>query len=179
MSSMQGWPRAIRFALKLAIAIAALCCAVAAFIWWMMDPLNLGAPRDDKLIAIFQDNRPTFEELRVMAIADAQRTGYINWSEISGDVSWTRKNKYWLLLAKIGHGVKILQSEGIVRFVFAGGGLLAIGPGWLKGIEYVPVDDNRNNRRAGRIVENNLDQANVLPPGVSLRRITDNWFILY
>jgi len=94
-------------------------------------------------------------------------------------VSWTRKNKYWLLLAKIGHGVKILQSEGIVRFVFAGGGLLAIGPGWLKGIEYVPVDDNRNNRRAGRIVENNLDQANVLPPGVYLRRITDNWFILY
>jgi hypothetical protein len=67
-----------------------------------------------------------------------------------------------------------IDYDNVVRFIFAGGGLSAIGPGWVKGIEYVAVDC----KRVWDIVHN-LDKARLLPAGVYLRPIERKWFIFY
>jgi hypothetical protein len=67
-----------------------------------------------------------------------------------------------------------VDYDGTVRFIYAGGGLSAIGPGWGKGIEFVPDD----YRRKGSIAQN-LDEARKLPPNVYLREIEPHWFIFY
>ena len=64
--------------------------------------------------------------------------------------------------------------DNVVKFVFAWGGLSAIGPEWTKGIEYVPGDDEDE---AGFLP--NLDKPGALPYGMYVREIEPHWFIFY
>lgn len=149
--------------------------ALAAFLFWLADPLNLKAPRDRNLIAFFHDHRVAFDKLRDMAAADRQEVSYISESDIEGKISDARKQEYRSLLSKIYPCLKVVVDyDTSMRFVFAEGGLSAISSGWLKGIEYVPDD----HQRKGKIVQD-LDEANSLPPGVYLREIESNWLVVY
>src|SRR5271157_1858615 len=79
-----------------------------------------------------------------------------------------------LLFEISSHLVVTKDNDNVVRFIFEEGGWLAIGPGWLKGIEYVPG----NYEKEGIIVQ---DLANVgkLSPGIYLRPIEARWFVVY
>jgi hypothetical protein len=64
----------------------------------------------------------------------------------------------------------------LVRFHFAGGSLSAIGPGWFKGIEYLPGD---LSEREG-VVSPELNHPASLATGeVYLRMIDAHWFIFF
>ena len=69
--------------------------------------------------------------------------------------------------------MSVIAGQGEVEFTFTWGGLLAIGPEWRKGIEYLPeVDEND-------VIVQNLDNPGKLPPGLYLRQIEPHWFIFY
>jgi hypothetical protein len=50
----------------------------------------------------------------------------------------------------------------------------AIGPGWVKGIEYVPGGYSREG-----VLSADLDGARKLPARVYIRQIEPNWFVFY
>ncbi len=169
---------------KIVIGFVVICCAVYAFLLWLVDPFNLSAPADQKLIMIFHDHREAFEKLREMATEDSGQNLYITQSAIEGNITEARKQEYKTLLSEIYprglhypgvHQVHQVDAEpdGWVRFVFAGGEF-PISGGWLKGIDYQPG----NRRRIGTIIQN-LDKANTLPPDIYLREIEPNWYIVY
>jgi hypothetical protein len=60
------------------------------------------------------------------------------------------------------------------RFIFAWGGSSAIGPGWIKGIQFSP----QGAKLIGQQVAT-LDNERNLPEGVNLKELMPNWFILY
>jgi hypothetical protein len=163
---------------KMVFGFVLVCFALGALVFWMADPLNLRAPKDQKLLTLFHDHRAAFERLRQMATEDLQqkKASYFNESCFYGKLDEMRKQEYKPLVSEIYHGLTVtVDYDATARFCFAGGGMiLAIGPGWVKGIQYVPG----NYERKGHVVQN-LDEANTLPPGVYLREIEPNWFIFY
>lgn len=161
---------------KMTFGFIVVCCALGALVFWMADPLNLSAPSDKDLLTLFHDHRTAFERLRQMATEDLQQKNavYYNQTASYGKLDEMRKQEYKHLLSEI-HGHSVAPGyDGAVGFAFAGGGLSAISPGWSKGIVYIPG----NYARGAHIVQN-LDKANKLPPGVYLRQIEQNWFIVY
>lgn len=158
---------------KVTLGLVVCLIAVGAILFWVIDPLYLKAPKDRELIKVFQDHRAAFEQLRQMATEDS--VGYLTESDLDTRLSDTRRQKYKSLLSEIRPSLTVTADKGLVRFIFAsGGGLLAIGPGWLKGIEYAPG----STAREGGILEN-LDQPASLAWGdVYLRQIEPNWFII-
>lgn len=148
---------------------------VSAIIFWMADPLYLKAPKDSELRTIFREHRSAFEQLGHMVVEDSE--SYLTKSHMDVRLNDARKNEYQNLLSEIHHSGLIITTgpQSKVRFIFAIGGLSAIGPGWLKGIEYVPegVDP------AGDILEN-LDQPSSLAEeGVYLHQIESKWFVIF
>ena len=157
---------------KMAFGLIIVCCAIGVFVFWMADPLNLKAPKDQELFTLFHDHRMAFERLRQMA-NEEQKAWFISVSHLELDK--VRKQEYKRLLSEIYPG--LIVGKGIdtgVRFTFAWGGLSAISPGWLKGIDYIPGD----YRKEG-VIEQNLDEARKWAPGVYLRQIEPHWFIVY
>lgn len=161
---------------KMTFGFIVVCCGLGVLVFFGADPLNLRAPSDKKLFTLFRDHRAAFEKLRQMATEDLQqkKASYYNAASSYGKLDEKRKQEYKHLLSEIHGRTVAADYDGSAGIVFAGGGLSAIGPGWMKGIEYFPGD----NRRKGDIVQN-LDEANKLPPGVYLRQIEQNWFIVY
>jgi hypothetical protein len=138
------------------------------------DTLNLAPPTDQSLISIFQNHHGAFEELRQMAIEDLGKASYISESDVEGRITDTRKQTYRLLLREIYPGLAVAADyDKSVTFRFATEGS-AISPSWMKGIVYDPA----SSEKAGRVIQN-LDKANILPPGMYLRPIAPNWFIVY
>jgi hypothetical protein len=64
-----------------------------------------------------------------------------------------------------------VDYDHTVRFLFVIGQISAIGPDWMKGIEYVPG----GYESKGDLVQT-LDNARTLPTGVYLRKIEPDWF---
>ena len=164
---------------KTVIGLVIACCVVAVpilLILWMADPLNLRAPNDRALIVLFHDHRMALERLRQMATEDLNVQGWrITASSLNEKLDDARKREYRHLLSEVQPLGMSVDYDGTVRFAYAGGGILAIGPEWGKGIEYVPGD----YRKKGAIVQN-LDRARKLPLGdVYLRQIEPHWFIFY
>lgn len=155
---------------KVTLGLVVCLIAVGAILFWVIDPLYLKAPKDRELIKVFQDHRAAFEQLRQMATEDS--VGYLTESDLDTRLSDTRRQKYKSLLSEIRPSLTVTADKGLVRFIFAsGGGLLAIGPGWLKGIEY------STDRKA---TMENLDQlASLATGGVYLRQIEPKWFIVF
>lgn len=99
---------------------------------------------------------------------------YFSESHSDTRLSDTRRQKYKSLLSETRDGLTVTTNNQSVRFIFASGGLFAIGPGWLKGIEYLPGSADRE----GAIMEN-LDQLTSLATRrVYLRQIEPNWFVI-
>lgn len=164
------------FRLKLVSSTVAMCFVLVACGLWEAGcgrsrPVE---PEDQDLIAIFHAHRQTFEELQAMAGEDAQRGWYLGASDPS-TLDQSRQNEYKKLISQIRPGLEVAMngSTGVVRFIFAGQGS-AIGPGWAKGIEYVPGDHTREG-----ILSADLDGARKLPANVYIRQIEPKWFVFY
>jgi hypothetical protein len=161
--------------LRLAFGFIMVCCALGAFVFWMVDPLNLRSPKDQTLLTLFHDHRPAFEELCQMVTEDSPQDYYFSKSHLGERLNEMRKQEYKRLLSEICPDLIVtISPDGTARFIFAGGGLSAISAGWIKGIEYVPGSYEREG-----LIMQNLDKANRLPPGVYFRQIEPKWFIVY
>jgi hypothetical protein len=77
--------------IRILIWPAVVSSAVALLVFWMADPLNLTAPSDQKLIAIFHEHRAAFEELRQMATADLQKESYFSLYVLDDKLGKARK----------------------------------------------------------------------------------------
>ena len=149
--------------LKMTLGFFALCCIIVALVFWALDPLNLRAPKDQDLISLFHDHRTAFDRLsKIVSNGIAHGIDKQN-------------PEYKDLLSEL-HPVQTVSWDygGKVIFTFAYGSLSAIGPGWSKGIIYLPGSYERDG-----IILQNLDTANKLPAQSYLRRIAPNWFIFY
>jgi hypothetical protein len=145
---------------KVILGLTTACGALAAVYLWLADPLNLKSLSDQELISIFSAHPAAFEQLRQMATEDMQRESYFSESNLDSTLDTKRKQTYKSLLSEIYPRLVVTIDHGkIVRFIFASGGLSAIGPGWLKGIEYLP----ENYKVEG--VRQNLDAESELPAG--------------
>jgi len=148
---------------------------ISAVLYITGDPLNITAPRDSQLLKTFHDHHDAFEQIRLMAAQDMQHGWYLGLSEMS-KIDESRQSQYERQISQIQSGLKVGVGgqDGVVRFIFANGSrLLAIGDGWAKGIEYIPVIYNKQGRMT------NLDMMQNVQSGVYLRQIDTNWFIFY
>jgi hypothetical protein len=160
------------FSFKTFLALVVLCLAfAAAFViylvhsWSGSSSFGLDVSKDIQLVTLFQGHRAAFEKLHQMGAEDLKRGWYLGVSDF-------------------GDGM---------RFIFAGDETSAIGPGWIKGIEYVPGSYETNGAIYGSaeingsnyqqqwqgIISANLDNTQTLPAHVYLRQIESNWFIFY
>lgn len=208
-------------AFGLIFAFLGLILIFAAVVFWMADPLNLRAPKDQKLIAIFHAHREAFEKIQQMATEDAQYGWYFDsffegaeldekyrqeyekdpryaWYFKSpyfegGKLKEARRKEYQDLISEISPSLTIgTDYDSSMGFTFASGGILAIGPGWSKGIAYVPKswetngavygiweENGTNYQQWHGIVLTNLDNAQSLPANGYMREIEPNWFLFY
>jgi len=159
--------------LRFVIRLIAICAVLCAFLFWRADPLNLRAPSDQNLLAIFQEHRAAFEQVRQMLVEDL-RNAPVNKSGVK-QLKAKQSQKYKQLVAEIYPGLEAnVDWDESVRFHFEGGMISALGPDWMKGIVYVPGDYHR----LGNLLPD-LDNARKLAADVYLRQIEPNWFIIY
>jgi hypothetical protein len=162
----------LKFVLRSALVWLALAtCALGEGGCRASRPLE---PRDQELISTFHAHRQAFEQLQQMAAGDARRGWYLGASNPSvlDQSRWSEYNK---LISQIRPGLVVGMNgtTGVIRFVFALKGV-AIGPGWAKGIEYVPGDYSREG-----VLLPDLNKAASLPANVYIREIQPRWLIFY
>ena len=146
-----------------------------AAIAWGICITSWRLPKDRQILETFNDHRLAFEELRQIATRDSNHESYFSASHLDREISSDRRERYKVLLSEIDRGLTVnVDYDGTVRFIVSSGGAFAIGPGWLKGIEYIPG----NYQRKGILLQN-LDGANKLPANVYLAKIEPNWFLVY
>ena|ERR1700722_1467683 len=163
-----------RLTAKIAIAFATVFAGFAVLYSWRAYPSQeVMAPTDDKVIRIFQAHRGELERLRQMAIEDIHDTSYFSVANISHGLPASRRNEYKNLL-ELWPGLQIgTNYDGTVRCIFAKAGQ-AIGPGWTKGIEFIPD--------TGKVIgtqKDTLDDSAKLPGGVYLRKLEPRWFLFF
>jgi|SRR5580658_365477 hypothetical protein len=170
---------AIPFRLKfIAGAVVALAfVALVAVALWLKgcgEPRAM-EPKDQELIATFHAHRQAFEQLQEMVTEDARRGWYLEGND-SRKPDQPRRDEYMNLISQIRPGLRVVMTgpTGAVRFIFAMEGT-AIGPDWVKGIEYVPPSDHRWEG----ILLPDLDKAASLPAHVYIREIEPGWVLFY
>jgi hypothetical protein len=138
--------------------------------------VEVPAPRDKELITVFRTHRSAFEQLREMVTADMAQEAYFSEDRLTGNFSTARRDRYKALLAQIKPGLIVtVNYDKTVRFIFASGGeRLAISPGWLKGIEFVP-----DGVQPSGVRQPDLSDSDTLPVGIYFRAIEPTWFVLY
>jgi len=148
---------------------------VSLFIFWVIDPFKWSASSDEELIVFFKNHNNELTKLSQMVIDDRKILSYYTKSSISGSFSDLRAKEYRDLISTLPNNIIItVDHNQIVRFIFSGGGLLAIGGGWIKGIEYMPdVFEKSSN------ILQNLNDVSALRPNVYLRKIEASWYIIY
>lgn len=159
---------------RIVIGLVVACVVVGAIVLRLTDPLQFKAPSDEDLIAVFQTHRADFERLRQMAVEDLHVKSYLSESELNGISPEARRQEYRSRL-KSWPGLHVgVNYDESVRFIFADGGRLAVGPGWAKGIEFSPQGKKLIGQRV-----NTLNNERMLPAGVYLKELIPEWFILY
>jgi hypothetical protein len=109
-----------------------------------------------------------------MATEDMHKRSYFSESELGGIEPESRRAEYESLL-RLKKGLRVtVDYDGSVRFIFATAGPSPIGPGWLKGIQFVPT----GTKLKGALVKT-LDTQQALPAGVYLVLVELEWFLLY
>jgi hypothetical protein len=170
----------LKVALGFVVVCSVLFWGLPPLLLWIASPLR--APPDQKLLTSFHDHRAAFEELREMAANDSKQEGYFNESLLTKKFPAARRQEYKHLKAEIHPSFDVIIWEtangpdNVVRFVFAEGGLSAIGPEWTKGIEYIPGDDD--DKDEAQLLPS-LDKPGALPYGMYVREIEPHWFIFY
>lgn len=159
---------------KIAITVAAISAALAVlYSWRAYSSQEVMVPSDDKMISIFQAHRGELERLRQMATEDMHETSFFSETNISNGLPVSRRNEYKSLL-KLSPGLQVgANYDGSVRFIFSSTGQ-AIGPGWAKGIEFIPD--------TGKVIgtqRDMLDDSGQLPAGVYLRKLESRWFLFF
>jgi hypothetical protein len=157
--------------------ILALIAVVGSLWLWVNDPLDLQPPKDSDLIALFSRQKSIFERIVTMAHEDGERGWLMGANIPQRTVPVERVKSYETLTSELGPNVNILweNKSGTVLFTFqTGGSLLAVGAEWWKGIEYIPTLQEEDGTLMPR-----LDGARRLAAGVYLRKIDQNWFLLY
>jgi hypothetical protein len=153
-----------------------VCLAVASSMLWEggCRASKTVEPSDQNLISAFRGHRQAFEKLQEMAAQDARRNWYL-WASDPSKLDQSRRDGYKNLISEIRPDLQVAMNgtTGVVRFLFAGEGV-AIGPGWVKGIEYVPSDYSREG-----VLLPDLDKAASLPAHVYMREIEPRWLIFY
>jgi hypothetical protein len=158
---------------KIAALVAAISGAIAVIGYRQANASEITVPSDDQLIRIFQTHRGEFERLRQMSAEDIHQSSFISESSISNALPEPRRIKYKNLLG-LYKGLAIgVNYDGSTRFIFASVGQ-AIGPGWAKGIEFVPDEAKLIGTRM-----DTLDGVRKVPAGVYLREIKPHWFLFY
>jgi hypothetical protein len=167
--------RTIRFLVRALLVLAGLGVLIAVIVFWFADPLQRRAPSDESIASLFQSHQMEFERLRQMATEDAH--GHILWyfseSSIGQIPAESRRQEYQKLLSLRSGLTVAVNYDDNVRFIFAIGGLSAIGPGWVKGIQY-----SRDISKVGVRVAT-LDNQRRFPEGVYLKELRPDWFILF
>ena len=149
--------------------------AVGTMASWSTDSPYINAPSDGKLIEKLHNHRAAFERLRQMVTEDLKAKSYFSDSDLDGKLPESRKQEYRSLLSEIQPGLIVtVDYDKAVRFIFASGGASAIGPGWLKAIQFTSDEGKQKGTKL-----QNLDNPNTLPVGVYFREIEPNWCVLY
>lgn len=171
-------PNVLKFIAAIVAVLFLLFCAVAGILFWMQDPYNFRAPKDQRLIDIFNNHQDTFEKLRLIMINNSiDNTKYgniITHKPINESLNLEIKS----LLSEINSGVHIMKQyqTNEVYFVFASGGILAIGEEWQKGIVYLPEDSLPNDKEILQNLDNARNFAHFM---FYLRTIKPHWFVYY
>jgi hypothetical protein len=131
-------------------------------------------PKDQVLVSIFHAHRQAFDQLQEMAAEDARHNWYLGASD-SSKLDQSRRDGYKKVTSEIRPELQVAMNgtTGVIRFIFARRGV-AIGPGWVKGIEYVPGDFSGEG-----VLLPDLDKAADLSANVYIRQIEPKWFIFY
>lgn len=159
---------------KLLIGILAFACLVTAIAFFARDPFYWWAPRDEELISQLRAHKSAFERLRDLAQQDSDKGPFFSASQLD-KVDPTRRQEYLRLFAELPHGMTIGADSysGATRFIFAVGGVMTIGPEWVKGIEFIPGQPTRWGH-----LTNQLDDPASLPWGnVYLRQADEHWYL--
>jgi len=137
-------------------------------------------PPDQELTATFRAHRHVFEQIQAMAAKDMQDGLPLRWYRESWwcSGSWwcrgsskpsamppSRWEDYGNLISQIRPKVEsvAIGHNGAISFTFAAGGTgLAVGPGWSKGIAYIPPEVNPKEQGDNYV-----------------REIEPTWFIFY
>lgn len=161
--------------LKLILFLGALLGVIAAILFWFADPFYLRAPRDSDLIDVFLTHRAAFEKLRQMAAEDPE--WYISKADDADpQMSMARKQEYKHHISEINSGLILIKSDNSVKFIYTGAGLLAIGPGWDKGVIYAPGGIQPEEG----VIVGSLDHPAALKANeVYMRQIEPDWFIYF
>ncbi|MGH7980531.1 MAG: hypothetical protein ACREE6_14235 [Limisphaerales bacterium] len=182
------------FVFRIAMPVVLICLVlVATFVfylyrgWTGYSSFGTGIFKDQDLIADFYAHRPAFENVQQMAAEDVRRGWYLGISD-ADKISEFRWQEYTNSISQIHPGLEVTMDgygDG-VRFIFTSGGTGLLGPGWVKGIEYVPGSREIDGAIYGNAqppwqgtVCTNLDNVQTLPANVYLRPIESNWFIFY
>jgi hypothetical protein len=191
--------KSILFKIVLPLVVVCLvflaACAFHRAPNWIHDSaFGFNVLNDEQLIAIFREHGAAFERLQRMATEDAQHGWYFNSPDFRGaKLTKLRSQAYKNLVSAIKPGLTVYTDyDSSMRFIFAGGGTSAIGPGWAQGIVYVPRSYESNGVIYGireikgtnyqeeqGVVLTNLDNTQTLPVNVYLRPIGSNWFLFY
>jgi hypothetical protein len=159
---------------KIIAVLAAVFGLVALSVHYRAAASHLSAPSDDTLIKTFQSHRDNFERLRQMATEAMHQMSSFSESTISTALPESRRNEYKNLL-KVSPGLVVgANYDGSIRFIFVSDESMAIGPGWAKGIQFIPAEAKPIGSRT-----DNLDDTQKLPAGVYLREIEPRWFVFY
>jgi len=157
------------------LVLAVIVALILGFVVWTEDPWGWKSPKDQELIDVFHNHRESLEKLRVLVVQSG--TGYLSEETLQySKLSDSQKLDCGRLLRDVWPGMSMsFDYDQSVRFEFAGGGIgLSIGPGWCKGITYIPGDYARHG-----VLSQNLDELTKAPDNVYLRQLEPHWFLYY
>ena len=146
------------------------------------EPVAASLPEDAELAASFRSHREAFERLAAMGMEDTGIVSLLSFDMLNERpltdarqaLSSERRSEYVRLLTSIR--ADLVMGIDFYRITFSylrGGSALSIGPGWMKGIAYLP----HGYERVG-IVVSNLDHP---PSGddVYLVPLESKWYVIY
>lgn len=160
---------------KTITVIIILMCSVSLLVLWATDPFRWSASTDENMINLFAKHNNEFQTLRQMAVNDRKLLSHLTKSSVTKYLDNTRSKEYQSLMPLLSDDIIItVDHNKIVRFIFSGGGLSAIGGGWIKGIEYRP-----NTLEEPEKLLLSLNEVNNLSPDLYLKKIEPSWYIFY
>lgn len=157
-----------------------LVIAIPSLSW--CDPAAADLPKDAELVASFRSNHDAFEKLAAMGMEDYGIVSLLSPQMLNEQrptdgreaLSPERRSEYVRLLKNIRPD--LVMGIDFYRITFSysrGGSALSIGPGWTKGIAYLP----HGYERVGLVVSN-LDKLPTADD-VYLVPIEPKWYIIY